>query len=72
MNCEICGAPPLFKKGDRVFLNAVWMGHAGDAGDAGDATVIGQSRKPGCVRIVFDGRKTPNIYHQTFLSRRSK
>ena len=71
--CEICGAPPLFKTGDRVALNAVWMQHSG--GDCGNhpigrrATVVGLSRNAGCARLVFDGTKTPTTFHQSFLRR---
>jgi len=68
-NCAICGAPPMFKRGDRVALNAVWMKHSGGMGrNIGDrATVLGLSRTENCVRLVFDDRKTPCTYHQTFL-----
>lgn len=63
----------MFKKGDRVALNAEWMKHSG--GEVGvysinrKATVIGSSRNPGCVRIVFDGTKTPQSFHQSFFRR---
>lgn len=73
MNCELCGAPPMFKKGDRVALNATWVERAG--GEIGiytldkKATVVGHSKNPGCIRIVFDCTKTPQSFHQMFLSK---
>jgi hypothetical protein len=72
MNCEICGAPPIFKKGDRVALNAVWHKHSAGTGPGigTKATVLGPSRKAlSCVRLVFDGKKTPQSFHQSFLRR---
>ena len=70
MNCEYCGAPAMFKKGDRVALNGEWRpyGNRGYAVGA-KATVIGQSRSLGCVRLLFDARKTITTFHQSFLRR---
>ena len=71
-DCEYCGAPPMFKKGDRVALNAEWMRHSG-GGVIGHmvndrATILGPSRSAAsCFRLVFDGRKTPITFHQSFL-----
>jgi hypothetical protein len=61
----------MFKTGDRVKLNAVWMKHSGGFGHQinSKATVVGQSRNLGCVRIVFDGQRTPNTFHQSFLTK---
>jgi len=63
----------MYKKGDRVALNAIWMKHSGGIGRmiGSKATVLGLSRTAGCIRIVFDGTKTPRTYHQSFLSRRN-
>jgi hypothetical protein len=68
--CETCGAPPRFKTGDRVKLNAVWAKHSNEAGEVGKrATVVGHSRKASnCIKVVFDGTKTPQSYHQSFFS----
>ncbi len=71
-NCEYCGAPPMFKKGDRVALNAVWHKYSGGDSDftiGSKATVRGLSRDAGCIRIVFDGQKTPQTFHQSFLNK---
>ena len=61
----------MFAKGDRVYLNDVWKKH--NLGQIGpnvmNATVQGLSRNRGCVRIIFDGKKTPTTYHQSFLSK---
>lgn len=71
MNCKYCGAPPMYKKGDRVKLNALWMKNSGGQGPAVNtkATVLGSSHTKGCVRIVIDGTKTPSTFHQSFLTK---
>jgi hypothetical protein len=62
----------MFKKGDHVALNAEWMKHSG-GGVSGRmindrATILGPSRSAAsCFRLVFDGRKTPRTFHQSFL-----
>jgi hypothetical protein len=62
----------MFKKGDRVALNAVWHKHSAGTGPGigTKATVVGFSRLcAACIRIVFDGKKTPQSFHQAFLRR---
>jgi hypothetical protein len=69
-NCEFCGAPPVFKKGDRVALNSNWfvasLGMGRQVGSK--ATVLGLSRTKYCVRVLFDGLKKPQIFHQSFFN----
>jgi hypothetical protein len=67
--CEYCGAPPMFKKGDRVALNSNWANDGINPQRGDKATVVGQSRALGCVRVLFDGRKTLTSFHQSFLSK---
>ena len=74
MNCEYCGAPRIFKKGDRVELNEAWSKHCdGDPKPAKGtrAKVVGYSHDyQYLVRIVFDfGVKTPTTFHQSFLTK---
>jgi hypothetical protein len=64
----------MFKKGDRVALNAEWMKHSGGMVGAYTinrrATVVGVSsiKYPSCIRIIFDGTKTPQRFHQSFFN----
>jgi hypothetical protein len=63
----------MFKKGDRVRLNAVWLAQNGGVnccppvGTKG--TIVGGSVNPACVGVVFDGQKTRQSFHQTFLTK---
>lgn len=78
MNCEICGAPPIFKKGDRVKLNAAWVRHCNGEPSMGyllgaKATVLGPSRSHrGVVRVQFDNYEAPTSFHQSFLTKVSR
>ena len=77
MNCKYCGAPPMFKAGDKVQLNESWGKACGQdpsypVGMKG--VVTGPSRAAMCVMVVIDGRKRPSSWHQSFFTkiRRSK
>lgn len=61
-----------FSKGDKVKLGGDWAQHCqyntsrfSPVGKRG--TVVGQSRTKDCTRIIFDGQKTPQTFHNTFL-----
>ena len=63
-----------FDKGDRVALNQEWVTHNAGRPDARypkgrEAAVIGFTRiYPECIRVVFDGQKTPTTFHESFFS----
>jgi len=57
-----------FIKNDKIQINtfgADWLGIA--KGKKG--TVVGFSRTPLCVRVIFDGQKTPQIIHESLISK---
>lgn len=68
--CQTCMGK-YYPKGTRVRLGGRWKTWKGDnnfpVGKEG--TVLGLSRTEGCIRLVFDGQKTPQTWHYTFLER---
>ena len=79
MNCRYCGAPPMFKAGDRVKLNSEWTKASGGIKNYGyekgrEGVVTGPSRIEMCTMVLFDGDKRPSFWHQSFFTkiRRSK
>lgn len=67
--CDSCLAK-YFRKGRRVVLGGEWMDWGDSKFPVGKkAKVVGLSRTQGCIRIVFDGQKTPQSWHCSFLER---
>lgn len=68
--CDSCLAK-YFRVGRRVILGGEWKdwGFSKRFPVGKKAKVVGLSRTQGCVRIVFDGQKTPQSFHCTFLER---
>lgn len=67
--CDSCLAK-YFRKGRRVVLGGEWKDWGRRSYPIGKkAKVLGLSRTQGCVRIVFDGQKTPHAFHCSFLER---
>lgn len=57
-----------FKKGDRVQFSPEWLG-SGVGHNQRYGTIIGHARNPDCVRVRFDGTKTPQAFHVAFLEK---
>ena len=57
-----------FKKGDRVKLNSLWTNLAAVTWTRWrSGTIIGPSRTKNCWRLIPDGYKTPQTFHEDFL-----
>ena len=58
----------MFSLGQRVQYSPEGIAHLRPAKPQRRATVVGHSwQKPECVLVVFDGTKTPQRYHASFL-----
>ncbi len=70
--CDSC-LTKYFRVGRRVVLGGEWKDWGFFEGKkfpvGKKAKVVGLSRTQGCIRIVFDGQKTPQSWHCTFLER---
>jgi hypothetical protein len=68
--CDSC-LTKYFRKGRRVVLGGDWKdwGWSKNFPIGRKAKVIGLSRTQGCIRIVFEGKKTPQSWHCSFLER---
>jgi hypothetical protein len=69
--CDSCLAK-YFRKGRRVVLGGEWKQWRWEVKTppiGQKAKVVGLSRTQGCIRIVFDGQKTPQSWHCSFLER---
>jgi hypothetical protein len=70
--CKYCGAPPIFKKGDRVALNTEWKKASGGEMKpliGSKATVRKAGTATGCVWVLFDDQKIAKLFHQSFFRR---
>jgi hypothetical protein len=67
--CDSC-LSKYFRVGRKVRIGGDWKDLGWKIPKAGKkAKVVGLSQTQGCIRIVFDGRKTPQVWHSSFLER---
>ena len=58
--------PPKFSKGERIHLSKFGCSrHPRDSGKKG--TIIGQTRYPNSLRIIWDGSRWPVAVHRDYI-----